>query len=97
MAADDFSTREFPMTDRNFDQICRIARDHTGISLSPHKREMVYSRLARRIRGLGLGTFNDYCELLTEGNAEEMNEFVNAITTNHLFSAKNITSTICEK
>lgn len=82
MAAEDFSTREFPMTDRNFDQICRIAMQRTGISLTPHKKEMVYSRLARRIRCLGLGSFNAYCELLATDDPGEMDEFVNAITTN---------------
>jgi chemotaxis protein methyltransferase CheR len=82
MAAEDFSTREFPMTDRNFDQICRIAMQRTGISLTPHKKEMVYSRLARRIRSLGLENFTVYCEMLATGETAEMNEFVNAITTN---------------
>lgn len=70
------------MTSRNFEQICRIALDRTGISLTPHKKEMVYSRLARRIRSLGLDSFSAYCELLADADAGEMSEFVNAITTN---------------
>jgi chemotaxis protein methyltransferase CheR len=82
MAGDSFSAREFPMTDRNFELICHIARERTGISLTPHKKEMVYSRLARRIRNLGLGSFNAYCDLLVADDTGEMNEFVNAITTN---------------
>jgi chemotaxis protein methyltransferase CheR len=74
--------REFPMSDSNFEQICKIAFDSTGISLSRHKKEMVYSRLARRIRRLALAGFDAYCDLLASDDASEMNEFVNAITTN---------------
>lgn len=81
-ASDDFASREFPMTERNFAQICQIAFEKTGISLSPHKKEMVYSRLARRIRRIGLASFNAYCELLSSGDDSELSEFVNAITTN---------------
>jgi len=80
--SDDFSSREFPMTERNFAQICQIAFEKTGISLSPHKKEMVYSRLARRIRRIGLASFSAYCELLETDDKEELSEFVNAITTN---------------
>jgi len=56
---------------------------HTGISLSDAKRDMVYSRLARRLRHLGLDNFNAYCQLLTSDTAEnELGHFTNSITTN---------------
>jgi chemotaxis protein methyltransferase CheR len=42
---------------------------------------MIYGRLARRLRILQLDSFDDYCDLLTEGSPE-LTEFVNAITTN---------------
>ncbi len=54
-----------------------------GISLAPHKVEMVYSRLARRLRDLHLSDFDSYCELLeSEQGTREVNFLVNALTTN---------------
>lgn len=79
---EDFSNREFPMTDGDFKRIREIAYSMTGISLSEHKKNMIYGRLARRLRRLNIGTFREYCELLNEGDPEENVEFVNSITTN---------------
>ena len=57
-------------------------REHTGISLSDAKRQLVYGRLSRRLRALKLGSFGEYLELLERGVAAELEEFTNAITTN---------------
>lgn len=54
----------------------------TGISLSDHKRNMIYGRLSRRLRALGLSDFNQYCNLLEASPAAEKTEFINSITTN---------------
>jgi len=78
----DFTTREFPMTDRDFYQIKTVAYRLTGINLTSHKKNMVYGRLVRRMRCLGLNQFSDYCSLLSEDNSDEHVGFVNAITTN---------------
>ncbi len=43
--------REFRFTDDDFDFIRRLVGEQTGINLSDGKREMVYGRLARRLRG----------------------------------------------
>lgn len=53
-----------------------------GISLAPGKKDMVYSRLARRVRTRGLGSFTDYLAIVEQGDAEELVAFVNALTTN---------------
>ncbi|MGP1609321.1 MAG: CheR family methyltransferase, partial [Burkholderiales bacterium] len=74
--------REFPMTLGNFRRIQQLAYDLTGISLSDHKQNMIYGRLARRLRVLGLRNFDEYCEILSSENSQELPEFVNAITTN---------------
>lgn len=79
---EDFSNREFPMTDGDFKRIREIAYSMTGISLSDHKKNMIYGRLARRLRRLDIPTFKEYCDLLAEGAGEEETEFVNSITTN---------------
>jgi chemotaxis protein methyltransferase CheR len=73
--------REFGMTYQHFTHIRDIAYRLTGITLSDHKQNMVYGRLARRLRALGLSHFDDYCDLLYE-QSPEITEFINAITTN---------------
>ncbi|MGH1371898.1 MAG: CheR family methyltransferase [Cellvibrionaceae bacterium] len=74
--------REFPMSQKNFDQVKDIAYQLTGIKLTDHKKNMIYSRLARRIRERGLASFNEYCDLLERQGNDETTDFVNAITTN---------------
>lgn len=74
--------REFQMSYENFKLIKNLAYKVTGISLSDHKQNMIYGRLARRLRALGLQTFDQYCSLLESDNSAELHEFVNAITTN---------------
>lgn len=73
---------EFPLTQADFQTIARIVYERSGIVLA-HKRDMAYSRLAKRLRSLGLQSFKDYC-LLLEGSkgAHEIGFLINAITTN---------------
>ncbi len=75
--------REFNFTDKDFSKIQKLVSQHTGIVLSEAKRDMVYSRLARRLRKLDLSDFKDYCQIVeNETDAEELTHFTNAITTN---------------
>ncbi|MER2582506.1 MAG: protein-glutamate O-methyltransferase [Candidatus Competibacter sp.] len=74
---------EFEFSDRDFQHVRQIINRIAGISLADGKRELVYSRLSRRLRHLGLSRFEDYCQLLETGeNNVELGEFVNALTTN---------------
>ena len=75
-------SREFEFSDGDFRFIQKKVYQLAGISLSDGKRQMVYSRLARRLRKLGLNHFKDYCQLLKSDNAEEVDLFINALTTN---------------
>ncbi len=74
--------REFPMTAENFAVIVKIAYRLTGIKLSTQKQDMIYSRLARRLRALGYQNFDAYCRILELDHHDEHSEFINAITTN---------------
>jgi chemotaxis protein methyltransferase CheR len=74
--------REYPLSEAEFEKIRALVRQHTGISLADSKRELVYSRLTRRLRQLRLATFRDYIALLEGDAAPELEEFTNAITTN---------------
>lgn len=77
-----FSDREFPMTDDDFAFIRQMAKERTGIELGDHKKEMIYSRIVRRLRSLQLATFREYCDYLEEHTEDELTAFMNAITTN---------------
>jgi len=79
----DSKEREFTFVERDFRRVCALIHARVGIALSPSKRDMVYSRLARRLRALGLVSFADYLDRL-EANTdnEEWQAFTNALTTN---------------
>ncbi|MDQ5879330.1 MAG: chemotaxis protein methyltransferase CheR, partial [Pseudomonadota bacterium] len=51
-------------------------------SLSPAKQDMVYSRLARRLRATRMDSFGDYLSMLEKGDKNEWELFVNSLTTN---------------
>ena len=74
--------RDFDFTDRDFEKVRNLVKSHTGISLSDAKKDMVYSRLSRRLRSLGIERFTDYCSLVEGGDDAELVKFTNAITTN---------------
>ena len=52
------------------------------MSLAPIKRDMVYSRLARRLRALGIASFGEYLAHLEANDDTERETFVNSLTTN---------------
>lgn len=76
------ATREFPYGDRDFRRIRDLIHRHAGISLAPGKRDMVYSRLSRRLRALGIPSFRAYLGLLESEPERELQSFINALTTN---------------
>lgn len=73
--------REFAFSPEDFERIRRLIHRHAGIALSPAKEDMVYGRLARRLRALKLSSFADYLTRL-ERDPAEWDAFVNALTTN---------------
>jgi chemotaxis protein methyltransferase CheR len=75
-------TREFEFADRDFRRICELIHQRVGIALAPAKRDMVYGRLSRRLRALGLQSFEDYLDRLERDGGEEWQSFTNALTTN---------------
>lgn len=74
--------REFVFTNKDFERVRQLIYDHAGISLNPSKQDMVYSRLARRLRATGIRNFKDYLALLESNNEAEWEAFVNSLTTN---------------
>jgi chemotaxis protein methyltransferase CheR len=76
---------EFLFTEEDFARIAKMLHDDAGIYLPEVKATLVYSRLAKRLRALGLQSFRDYCALLTEdggAGAGERQQMLAALTTN---------------
>ena len=80
--AAEIKRQEYQLSPAEYSRICQLVHQHTGIALSENKRELVYSRITRRLRKLNLDGFAQYLELLETGDAAEIEEFTNAITTN---------------
>ena len=74
--------KEFLFTERDFKEIAALVYNACGIVLGEHKREMVYSRIARRIRERKLTDFSTYLAYLNSHKDEEFDAFINALTTN---------------
>jgi chemotaxis protein methyltransferase CheR len=74
--------REFAFSNADFQFLAGLAYEHAGISLAESKRNLVYGRLSRRLRALGLTSFGQYREYL-EGDDSEIERFINSISTNH--------------
>jgi chemotaxis protein methyltransferase CheR len=73
--------REFAYDDRDFEAIAALVKSLTGIHLTRQKRELVYGRLAVRLRALGIRSFRDYRRIVA-ANPQEQIRMCNAITTN---------------
>jgi len=75
------ASREFPFSAEHFRLISERVYRFSGIRLPDGKREMVYARLARRLRSLGIASFDDYLRFL-ELEPAEWEHCTNALTTN---------------
>ncbi len=74
---------EYAFTTEDFRRIAALLYETSGISLPDSKTALVYSRLAKRLRALGLSSFRDYCKLVEgPGGAEERQDMLRALTTN---------------
>jgi chemotaxis protein methyltransferase CheR len=74
-------TGEFDFSAADINAIAEIAKAEAGIDLPESKATLVYSRLAKRLRTLGLATFAEYCDTVRE-NELERGSMIAALTTN---------------
>lgn len=82
-AAGSSLSRDLVFADHDFKRIQELIYQRAGIVIAGHKRDMVYSRVGRRLRQHGLTRFSDYLERLEhEPSSPEWEEFTNALTTN---------------
>jgi chemotaxis protein methyltransferase CheR len=75
--------KEFDFTPRDFERVRALIYKRAGIALADSKQEMVYSRLARRLRATGIRSFQAYLDTLeSRPDSDEWEAFTNALTTN---------------
>lgn len=74
---------EFTFTAEDFKRIAETLHAVAGIALPESKATLVYSRLAKRLRTLGLESFRDYCALVAgRDGLDERQQMIVALTTN---------------
>ena len=74
---------EFAFTASDFRKIAAMLHGDAGIALPESKATLVYSRLAKRLRALGLSSFRDYCALVSDAEGiDERQRMLSALTTN---------------
>jgi chemotaxis protein methyltransferase CheR len=73
---------EYSFTAEDFQYVRNLIYQVAGISLAPSKKDLVYSRLSRRLRARQLDSFGAYLEVLEKGDQPELEAFTNALTTN---------------
>ncbi len=74
---------EYPLTRRDLSEIAAMIYADAGIFLNETKASLVYSRLSKHIRNLGLSGFREYCDLVASpAGAAARREMLSHLTTN---------------
>jgi len=74
---------EFPLMRKDLAEIAAMIYSDAGIYLNETKASLVYSRLSKHIRQLGLKDFRSYCDLVSStAGAAERREMLSYLTTN---------------
>jgi chemotaxis protein methyltransferase CheR len=75
---------EYLLTTNEFDQFRKLIHKKVGISLADGKRNLVQSRLRKRLAHYSLPTYQMYYDLLISlpESDDEWTEFINCVTTN---------------
>ncbi len=72
------------LSPETYEFIAGLVYEHSRISLGSNKQALVSGRLAKRLRQLGLETYEEYCDLLESGKRpDELSVLVDFISTNH--------------
>lgn len=71
--------------EKSFTYLSGLVQKTMGIKMPPEKKQLMETRLTKRLRILNLNSFTDYCEYLRRGDSnarKEMVDFCNSISTN---------------
>jgi chemotaxis protein methyltransferase CheR len=69
------------LEDATLMRLLSLVKTHTGITMEERKKDLLFARVRRRLRVVGLDTIEQYADLL-ESTTSEVQEFVNLVTTN---------------
>lgn len=74
---------EYPLTRKDLSDIAGMIYSDAGIALNETKASLVYSRLSKRLRQIGLRSFKEYCALVSSSQGtDERREMLSFLTTN---------------
>ena len=80
----EFGWTNAKLADADYDFLCQLIYERSRIHLGADKRVLVASRLAKRLRHLGLKNYSEYCDLMrSPAGAEELQFLIDRISTNH--------------
>lgn len=88
MASEKFSTKQqnLPATlkEREFKRFSAAIYDYAGIKMPPEKRIMLEGRLQKRLKALGVASFEEYGEYVfsQKGRDSELVHLIDVVTTN---------------
>lgn len=79
-------TRQSGLSEEAFEELRTFIFEQTGIHFRDNKRYLLESQVGRRLKTLGVPSFDDYLQLLRNGRQpSELPQLVNAITINETF------------
>ncbi len=71
------------MSDKVFEKLGTFIEDGYGIKMPPSKKTMLQGRLSKRLRLMGMNSFESYCDfILNNTNKSEIVNMINAVSTN---------------
>ncbi|OPY02745.1 MAG: Chemotaxis protein methyltransferase [Syntrophorhabdus sp. PtaB.Bin047] len=72
------------LSNKLFDELTVFIHDQVGIKITPVKKVMLEGRLQKRLRKLGMRSFDEYCKYLfsDEGKNGELTNMIDEVTTN---------------
>ncbi|MEW6260162.1 MAG: protein-glutamate O-methyltransferase [Thermodesulfobacteriota bacterium] len=71
------------LTEAQFQRVCDIVYRFSGIHLKEGKESLVRARLMKRLRALGIGSFEEYLRLIEDPSGQnELRQMIDVMTTN---------------
>ena len=78
------SSQETPLSAEAYRFIVDLIYRHSRIKLGSDKQALLSSRLTKRLRSIGLSSFDEYCAVLRSPQSQdEIEELLDLISTNH--------------
>jgi len=73
------------LSEELFGQFRALIQQQTGICMRESKKLLVSNRVRKRMRQLGILSFQDYYDLITGNPGAELPRFIDAVTTNETY------------